>query len=75
MCFGRYDSRTHQLSDYHPSGSGTVWPGQDYSNPRIKDFTNGEFFLFCFVAIFQKYISRDQIVLRFSIFTYSSLPF
>ncbi|KAF9438762.1 hypothetical protein BGZ76_005068 [Entomortierella beljakovae] len=40
MCFGRYDSRTHQLSDYHPSGSGTVWPGQDYSNPRIKDFTN-----------------------------------
>ncbi|KAF9373787.1 hypothetical protein CPB97_000315 [Podila verticillata] len=40
MCFGRYDSRTHQLSDYHPSGSGTVWPGQDYSNPRIKDFAN-----------------------------------
>ncbi|KAF8929502.1 hypothetical protein BGZ47_001015 [Haplosporangium gracile] len=40
LCFGRYDSRTHQLSDYHPSGSGTIWPGQDYSNPRIKDFTN-----------------------------------
>ncbi|ORZ11679.1 hypothetical protein BCR41DRAFT_356746 [Lobosporangium transversale] len=28
------------LSDYHPSGSGTIWPGQDYSNPRIKDFVN-----------------------------------
>jgi len=41
MCFGRYDSRTHQLADYHPSGSGTIWPGQDYSNPRIKDFMNG----------------------------------
>ncbi|KAF9902851.1 hypothetical protein BX616_001791, partial [Lobosporangium transversale] len=40
LCFGRYDSRTHQLSDYHPSGSGTIWPGQDYSNPRIKDFVN-----------------------------------
>ncbi|KAG9066893.1 hypothetical protein KI688_012805 [Linnemannia hyalina] len=40
LCFGRYDSRTHQLSDYHPSGNGTIWPGQDYSNPRIKDFTN-----------------------------------
>ncbi|KAG0211022.1 hypothetical protein BGX28_008592 [Mortierella sp. GBA30] len=40
LCFGRYDSRTHQLSDYHPSGKGTVWPGLDYSNPRIKDFVN-----------------------------------
>ncbi|KAI8604037.1 hypothetical protein EDD21DRAFT_333733 [Dissophora ornata] len=40
LCFGRYDSRTHQLSDYHPSGNGTIWPGLDYSNPRIKDFVN-----------------------------------
>ncbi|KAG0272369.1 hypothetical protein BGZ95_011895 [Linnemannia exigua] len=40
LCFGRYDSRTHQLADYHPSGGGTIWPGQDYSNPRIKDFAN-----------------------------------
>ncbi|KAI1315945.1 hypothetical protein EDD11_000195 [Mortierella claussenii] len=40
LCFGRYDSRTHQLSDYHPLGGGTIWPGQDYSNPRIKDFAN-----------------------------------
>ncbi|KAI7827642.1 hypothetical protein BC939DRAFT_85921 [Gamsiella multidivaricata] len=40
LCFGRYDSRTHQLADYHPSGSGVIWPGQDYSNPRIKDFMN-----------------------------------
>ncbi|KAF9351259.1 hypothetical protein BGX26_010701 [Mortierella sp. AD094] len=39
-CFGRYDTRTHQLSDYHPSGKGTIWPGQDYNNPRIKDFVN-----------------------------------
>ncbi|KAF9408197.1 hypothetical protein BGZ94_002394 [Podila epigama] len=40
LCFGRYDSRTHQLSDYHPSGRSTIWPGLDYSNPRIKDFVN-----------------------------------
>ncbi|KAF9576193.1 hypothetical protein EC968_010316 [Mortierella alpina] len=40
LCFGRYDSRTHQLSDYHPSGRGTIWPGLDYSNPRIRDFVN-----------------------------------
>ncbi|KAG0020131.1 hypothetical protein BGZ80_004721 [Entomortierella chlamydospora] len=40
LCFGRYDSRTHQLADYHPSGNGTIWPGQDYSNPRIRDFAN-----------------------------------
>ncbi|KAF9378152.1 hypothetical protein CPC16_011439 [Podila verticillata] len=40
LCFGRYDSRTHQLSDYHPSGKSAVWPGVDYSNPRIKDFVN-----------------------------------
>ncbi|KAF9899008.1 hypothetical protein BX616_003365 [Lobosporangium transversale] len=40
LCFGRYDSRTHQLSDYHPSGKSVIWPGQDYSNPRIKDFVN-----------------------------------
>ncbi|KAF9178668.1 Phospholipase D1, partial [Haplosporangium sp. Z 27] len=41
LCFGRYDTGTHQLSDYHPSGHGTIWPGQDYNNPRIKDFVNG----------------------------------
>ncbi|KAF9181195.1 hypothetical protein BGZ51_005587 [Haplosporangium sp. Z 767] len=40
LCFGRYDSRTHQLADYHPSGKGVIWPGLDYSNPRIKDFVN-----------------------------------
>ncbi|KAF9172501.1 hypothetical protein BGX21_000292 [Mortierella sp. AD011] len=30
------------LQDLHPNiqGSGTIWPGQDYSNPRIRDFAN-----------------------------------
>ncbi|CAG8658624.1 8960_t:CDS:2, partial [Paraglomus occultum] len=41
LCFGRYDTHTHQLVDYHPTGKQpTIWPGQDYSNPRIKDFVN-----------------------------------
>ncbi|KAG9294883.1 hypothetical protein G9A89_003223 [Geosiphon pyriformis] len=40
LCFGRYDTHTHQLSDFHPNGEHTIWPGQDYSNPRVKDFDN-----------------------------------
>nr|CAG8433336.1 7954_t:CDS:10 [Entrophospora candida] len=41
LCFGRYDTHTHQLSDYHAaSGECSIWPGQDYSNPRIKDFVD-----------------------------------
>ncbi|RUS17342.1 hypothetical protein BC937DRAFT_90093 [Endogone sp. FLAS-F59071] len=45
LCFGRYDSHNHKLCDNH-IGPGShdkeVWPGQDYSNPRIKDFANVE---------------------------------
>ncbi|OBZ88286.1 Phospholipase D2 [Choanephora cucurbitarum] len=39
LCFGRYDTHSHSLSD-HPaeSHSHTIFPGQDYSNPRVKDF-------------------------------------
>ncbi|RIA88728.1 hypothetical protein C1645_725752 [Glomus cerebriforme] len=42
LCFGRYDTRTHELADWNPDGDEqpTIWPGQDYSNPRIKDFQN-----------------------------------
>ncbi|CAG8742900.1 3612_t:CDS:2, partial [Acaulospora morrowiae] len=39
--FGRYDTGVHQLSDFsHISHKYSVWPGQDYSNPRIKDFVD-----------------------------------
>jgi len=34
LCFGRYDSPLHQLSDVGV----THWPGKDYSNPMVKDF-------------------------------------
>ncbi|KAI7865707.1 hypothetical protein BDF14DRAFT_1729766 [Spinellus fusiger] len=39
LCWGRYDTHAHQLADYpsqdHPY---EIFPGQDYSNPRVKDF-------------------------------------
>lgn len=37
LCFGRYDTQRHDLTDY-TSARDEVFPGQDYSNPRIKDF-------------------------------------
>jgi len=41
LCFGRYDTPAHQLADFQQtSGNFSIWPGQDYSNPRIKDFFN-----------------------------------
>jgi hypothetical protein len=48
LCFGRYDTHTHQMADWHPEEAKspkprTIWPGLDYSNPRVKDFINGKF--------------------------------
>ncbi|CEP06786.1 hypothetical protein [Parasitella parasitica] len=41
LCFGRYDTHNHSLSDYPAEGHDReVFPGQDYSNPRVKDFVN-----------------------------------
>lgn len=31
LCFGRYDSGSHQVGD-NPSD---IWPGKDYYNPRF----------------------------------------
>ncbi|XP_078439374.1 phospholipase D zeta 1-like isoform X2 [Wolffia australiana] len=30
LCFGRYDTPEHRVSDFPPS----IWPGKDYYNPR-----------------------------------------
>ncbi|KAI8081741.1 uncharacterized protein BX664DRAFT_268261, partial [Halteromyces radiatus] len=39
LCFGRYDTHAHDLTDYSSGGECLeIFPGQDYSNPRIKDF-------------------------------------
>lgn len=41
LCFGRYDTHDHSLSDFPAeSHDREVFPGQDYSNPRVKDFVN-----------------------------------
>jgi len=42
LCFGRYDTHSHQLADNaRISKYVEIWPGQDYSNPRILDFAEG----------------------------------
>lgn len=38
----RYDTQRHDLTDY--SSHEEIFPGQDYSNPRIKDFHKGKFY-------------------------------
>ncbi|RIA88545.1 hypothetical protein C1645_725863 [Glomus cerebriforme] len=48
LCFGRYDTHTHEMADFYPDEIKddeierlrTIWPGLDYSNPRVKDFVN-----------------------------------
>lgn len=38
----RYDSQSHRLTDYPAEGHAhEIFPGQDYSNPRVKDFQSG----------------------------------
>ncbi|RKP23598.1 hypothetical protein SYNPS1DRAFT_24334 [Syncephalis pseudoplumigaleata] len=39
----RYDTHAHRLTDFDPNYdiiNDEYWPGQDYSNPRVKDFAN-----------------------------------
>ncbi|KAL2867169.1 putative phospholipase PldA [Aspergillus lucknowensis] len=39
LCFGRWDTNQHQLSDVHPSNLRMeIFPGQDFNNNRIMDF-------------------------------------
>lgn len=41
MCYGRFDTVEHNIGDFWGSDDQrTVFPGQDYSNPRIRDFKN-----------------------------------
>jgi len=43
LCFGRWDTKQHPLSDAHPAGVETeVFPGQDFNNNRIMDFQSVE---------------------------------
>ncbi|OAX84109.1 hypothetical protein ACJ72_01521 [Emergomyces africanus] len=39
LCYGRWDTHQHPLSDVHPNDiRETVFPGQDYNNARVLDF-------------------------------------
>ncbi|PKY56906.1 phospholipase D/nuclease [Rhizophagus irregularis] len=43
LCFGRYDTHTHEMIDWFPYETKKlrpIWPSLDYSNPRVKDFVN-----------------------------------
>ncbi|KAJ8656583.1 hypothetical protein O0I10_007660 [Lichtheimia ornata] len=39
LCFGRWDTHTHQLADFQgPEQNMRLFPGQDYSDARVCDF-------------------------------------
>ncbi|KAK2465203.1 hypothetical protein APHAL10511_002557 [Amanita phalloides] len=38
LCFGRWDTPQHVLTDDGSSTQSRIWPGKDYSNPRSRDF-------------------------------------
>lgn len=41
LCFGRWDTHSHPITDVHPSDlNAVVFPGQDYNNARIMDFSD-----------------------------------
>ncbi|KAH6912810.1 hypothetical protein BKA70DRAFT_1370288 [Coprinopsis sp. MPI-PUGE-AT-0042] len=41
LCFGRWDTPQHTLlDDTLDTDRPEIWPGKDYSNPRVSDFTN-----------------------------------
>ncbi|KAH8588831.1 hypothetical protein B0O99DRAFT_524292 [Bisporella sp. PMI_857] len=41
LCFGRWDSNSHPIADAHPTDVREgVFPGQDYNNARIYDFSD-----------------------------------
>lgn len=42
MSSSRWDTHQHRLADVPVPGNEHIMvPGQDYSNPRVKDFANG----------------------------------
>ncbi|KAI8086014.1 uncharacterized protein BX664DRAFT_148750 [Halteromyces radiatus] len=40
LCFGRYDTDQHLVTDDPSNPIDQTWIGKDYSNPRIEDFHN-----------------------------------
>lgn len=41
LCFGRWDTNSHPIADAHPGDlDAIIFPGQDYNNARIFDFSD-----------------------------------
>ncbi|OAA61436.1 phospholipase D [Cordyceps fumosorosea ARSEF 2679] len=41
LCFGRWDTNSHPIADAHPGNlDAIIFPGQDYNNARIFDFSD-----------------------------------
>ncbi|KAF7195689.1 Phospholipase D1 [Pseudocercospora fuligena] len=41
LCYGRWDTNQHSIADAHPTDlNRIVFPGQDYNNARIMDFSD-----------------------------------
>ncbi|KAL4812744.1 hypothetical protein BDW67DRAFT_169477 [Aspergillus spinulosporus] len=40
MCYGRWDTHQHALADNHDNPADIVFPGQDYNNARVLDFSD-----------------------------------
>ncbi|PWN86991.1 phospholipase D/nuclease [Acaromyces ingoldii] len=47
ICYGRWDTQLHPLSDVHPRETleRTLFPGQDYNNARVQDFQKVDDFM------------------------------
>jgi phospholipase D1/2 len=47
ICFGRWDTQSHPLSDVHPNDmlTNTLFAGQDYNNARVQDFQQVDDFM------------------------------
>lgn len=49
LCYGRYDLDDYPLCDPGDDENGIYFPGQDYSNVRIKDFVNVDNYDHCLI--------------------------
>ena len=77
LSFGRYDTQAHQLADFHQlSKYCSIWPGQDYSNPRIKDFVEGTLFvIYNSLFLLCKICAHIYIIYNFFFIYYRKFPF
>jgi len=54
LCWGRYDLYSHDLVEEKNEKESYKWPGIDYSNNRINDFSNVDIYL-------EENVKRDKL--------------